>query len=224
MGQPCGAVNQGTPDHFDLKPACGKDNFWQGREAIMRITVDIEINDADQQSLAGILGCTVQELPNRLPGYGSAALEEYIRMFLGQRVSKRGTDFLEHRLFLLILRALGGRVPGETAISNLFQTTATESRSLTRAVMSKFQYAMSDAIKATIIAELERATRNEGEDNYSMALACTSLVDHLNRELGKLDGRLIQISKKKGSVAIYEITAESYVRLRRHFEMEDAAE
>jgi hypothetical protein len=81
-------------------------------------------------------------------------------MFLGQKVFRRGSDILEYRLFLLIEKALEGQIPDEQVVSNLFQTTPTESRSLIRSVMSKYQYQLRGAIEYSIRAILENASKD----------------------------------------------------------------
>ncbi|HEY8788095.1 MAG TPA: hypothetical protein VIM10_03025 [Actinopolymorphaceae bacterium] len=91
----------------------------------------------ERKQLAATLGCDAKDLTKTLKAYGEAASEEYVRMILGQKVFTRGTDIREYRLSLLITHVFGGRLPSEQLISALFQTTATQSRALLRAVMSK---------------------------------------------------------------------------------------
>jgi hypothetical protein len=118
----------------------------------MKIAFNIDLDKNDKEELAIILGCNSQELAQKLSLYGVAALREYITMFLGQKVFRRGSDILEYRLFLLIESALEGQIPDEQVVSNLFQTTSTESRSLIRSVMSKYQYQLREAIEDSIKA------------------------------------------------------------------------
>ncbi|HYM60686.1 MAG TPA: hypothetical protein VEZ11_07320, partial [Thermoanaerobaculia bacterium] len=116
----------------------------------MKITVDLDLSDPETKQLAGTLGCSVKDLPAKLSDSCSAAAEEYARMFLGQKVFTRGSDIQEYRLFLLIRHAFGGSIPDEQHISDLFQTTASQSGSLIRSVMSKFQYELRQVIDATL--------------------------------------------------------------------------
>src|SRR4051794_20961152 len=100
----------------------------------------------EKRQLAATLGCTVRDLSRTFKDYEKAASEEYARMILGQRVLTRGQDIREYRLCLMINHVFGGRLPSERQISALFQTTATQSRALLRAVMSKYQYELQTAI------------------------------------------------------------------------------
>ena len=68
----------------------------------MDITCRINLSDNEINQLSGILRCEIDDLDNELSKYGNAALEEYIRLFLGQKVFTRGSDFREYRLCFII--------------------------------------------------------------------------------------------------------------------------
>jgi hypothetical protein len=99
-----------------------------------------QYSDAERDQLADALGCAVKDLDGRLAEFVSAAEEEYVRMILGQHVYSRGQDIKIYRLSLMIKHAFGGQLPTEGQNSAHFQTTASESRSLLRAVRAKYQY------------------------------------------------------------------------------------
>jgi hypothetical protein len=115
------------------------------------------LSDEEKTQLAGILRCQVGELDAVLASYATAALEEYTRMFIGQRAFTRGADIQEHRLFLLIKEPFENQIPDEQRVSNLFQTTATQSRSLIQSVMSKYQYELQDAINSSLTSTVQDA-------------------------------------------------------------------
>jgi hypothetical protein len=175
------------------------------------ITLDLTLTEVERDQLAGILGSGVDELETRLVPYATAAVHEYVGMFLGQRVFTRGSDILEYRLFLLIRSAFDQRLPDEQRISALFQTSLTGSRSLLRSVMSKYQYELQSEIGKTLRETLEGATI-EGDD-FLVTLNSENVVEALNRLLGKLDGTLPSVSKKSGTVATYVVRASAYHRL-----------
>jgi hypothetical protein len=52
----------------------------------MTITVDLALGAKERDQLAGILGCTPNQLDTKFAPYVHAAADEYARMFLGQRV------------------------------------------------------------------------------------------------------------------------------------------
>lgn len=96
----------------------------------MPITIELGLADEERNQLAGILKCSPGELDATLEPYARSALEEYGRMFIGQRVFTRGADIQVYRLFLLIKGPFDNQIPDEQIVSDLFQTTANQSRSL----------------------------------------------------------------------------------------------
>lgn len=179
----------------------------------MQIIYTVNFTPTEEAEITAILGCTTTELNTRLNACLGASLKEYLTMFRGQKVFKRGSDMLEYRLFLLIEHIFNGVIPDEKTVSSLFQTTLTESRSLIRAVMSKYQYQLRTYIDATLRASLVAATRQDPTQDYSVVINSHNVVDELNKALADIDGSLSSITKKRGSVSTYEITPSSYNRL-----------
>lgn len=179
----------------------------------MDVTTNINLSAADIDEISNILGCANIDLNAKLNSCASACINEYLSMIRGQKVFKRGSDMLEYRLFLLINTVFDGKIPDESTVSRLFQTTITESRSLIRAVISKYQYQLKDCIDTTIKATLTAATRVAITDPYSVVISSQNLVDELNKLLGEIDGNLASVSKRRGSVSTYEIAASSYNNL-----------
>lgn len=182
----------------------------------MKIEVDVPLNDDETRQLAGILGVDAKNLPKALQPFSRSAVEEYVRMFLGQRVFTRGRDALEFRLFLLIRGAFGNKIPDEKRVCALFQYSPTQARSLIRAVMSKYQYDLSEAIDATLTETVRQVSR-DNEDKLSVVINSENLVDALNVTLASIDGSLPQISKKKGTVSTYDFKESTYGRLCEHY-------
>jgi len=60
----------------------------------MPIAVDLTVSPEERRQLARILGCTDDSLDDALTAFATAALQEYVQMFLGQRVLTRGSDIL----------------------------------------------------------------------------------------------------------------------------------
>jgi len=183
----------------------------------MDITTKLNLAAQDQKELARILSCKEADLPKVLAPHSSAALEEMISMFLGQKVFTRGSDLLEYRLLLLIRHAFGGRIPDEQEVCRLFQMTSTASRSLIRAVMSKYQYLLKSEIEGTLKTLIDNATFEKDQDVITMSIHNLNLVDELNRELAEVDTNLPPVQKKRGSVATYEIQPSAYQRLCTRF-------
>jgi hypothetical protein len=183
----------------------------------MDVQVTVTLSDEEKTELTQILNCTEAELPTVLKAFSSASLQEYISMILGQKVFKRGTDILEYRLFLLIEGVFDNKVPDEQEVCKLFQTTSTESRSLIRSVISKYQYQLKAAVEKTIKSILENAQQENDQMPYTININSQNVVEELNRQLASIDGNLTAVTKKRGCVSIYEIKQSSYARLCEKF-------
>lgn len=181
----------------------------------MRVNVQVDLDDGYCAELAKIIGCHEHELEANLAPFASAAVHEYVSMFLGQKVFSRGSDIHEYRLFLLITRALGNHIPDEASVCRLFQTTTSESRALIRAVMSKYQYLLREAVDSTMRRIIDTANQEEVEGNWEVIINNQNMVDELNRLLASIDGSLQPIGKRRGSVATFEISPTSYGRLKK---------
>ena len=174
---------------------------------------------ADETSqLAATFGCKEVNLGSEIARYSSAAEEEYLRMILGQRVFTRGQDILEYRLYLLIKNVFGGHLPSEQQISSLFQTTTTQSRGLLRAVMSKYQYELQDAIHGTLRDVLSAASDDPNSDGCLITVDSGNIIEALNRQIISIDGSLHQVSKLRNSASTYVIAKDSYDQLVKHLQ------
>lgn len=179
----------------------------------MQITTTLNLNAQELVEMSDILGCTQADLNARMNDYLGASVNEYLAMFRGQKVFKRGSDILEYRLFLLIGTAFNGIIPDERTVSSLFQTTLTESRSLIRSVISKYQYQLRSHVERTISVSLSNASRHDASQHYSVVINSQNTVDELNKSLANIDGSLSPVVKKKGSVSTFEIAPSSYIAL-----------
>lgn len=150
-----------------------------------------------------------------------ASFEEYLKLFIGQKVFTRGSDMKEFRLLLIIKHVFGGKVPSEDTVSKLFQLTNSESKSLIRSVMSKYQYEMSDMIKNSLRETIDRAkpsTTDEGTlEGYKMDIKTHNILQELNKILGYLDGGAPMITKERGTYSTYNIKPSSYNKLKDYF-------
>jgi len=183
----------------------------------MEVQVIINLSKNEETELAKILNSKKSNLSKSISPYASASVEEFITMFLGQKVFNRGSDIMEYRVFLLIKHAFNGRIPDEQEVSKLFQTTTTGSRSLIRAVMSKYQYQLKSIIDSTLTNLLENSTVSDERNSYLIAVHNLNLVEELNRELAEIDTNLPPVQKMRGSVSTYQISPSSYNKLCEKF-------
>jgi hypothetical protein len=179
----------------------------------MDINIDIDLTGEEERQLSGILRCDQDELNNNLEPFIAAAAEEYVRLFLGQKVFTRGSDFREYRLFLLIHYAFDNEIPDEQQICDLFQTTVNQARSLIRSVMSKYQYELAEAIKKSLCNVVLNARYSEENEVYLITVDNENIIDALNRMIGAIDGTLPPVTKRRSTVSTYKFPASSYERV-----------
>jgi hypothetical protein len=181
------------------------------------VTASLDLTPENETQLADVLGCSPAQLSSRLAPYASAALTEYVMMFLGQRVFTRGSDMREYRLLLLIQQAMGNNIPDEASVSRLFQSTTSESRVLLRAVMSKYQAQSHSAAEQSIRAVLGTAKFPDEGNTWQITIDNTIIVEHLNRALVETDGTLEKVAKHGQSVSTYDVTPASFDALCKKF-------
>jgi hypothetical protein len=179
----------------------------------MAIQFDFQMEEHERRLLGNILGCSEEEFDISLSKFGKAAIEEYVRMFLGQKVFTRGADIKEYRLLLLIKTVFDNEIPEEQKVCDLFQMTSTESRSLIRSVMSKYQYELKEAITKTLVDKVSNVIYDESESYYTVDIKTENIVSELNRILGTVDGSLPPIARKKGTVSTYIIRTSALNKL-----------
>lgn len=183
----------------------------------MQITFDLPISQPDQDKLAHVLMCDQAELQAKMTLYARAAAEEYVEMFLGRTAFRRTQDFLDFRIYLLVIHVLNGRLPDEALVSRLFQTSATESRARLKSVTSKYQRGLENQIKGSVTAILNAANHDQAEDTFTITINNQTIVDLLNSTLASIDGSHIQVAKVRGSVGSYVMPRASYEDLQAHF-------
>lgn len=177
-----------------------------------KIAIELDLPDREMEQLARSLNCKTADLSGRFAPYVSAAAEEYVRMFLGQKVFTRGSDIREYRLFLLIQHVFGNSLPDEQKISDLFQTTASQSSSLVRSVMSKFQYDLRDKIDATC-QSIVASVAPGADGTLTTVIPSPNLVEKLNRRIAAIDGTLPVIARKPDAASTYVFPKSTYLRL-----------
>ena len=185
----------------------------------MQISFEVELSADQQDRLAGVVGGSVEELDERLANYASAALREYINMFLGSWTPSRISDFLEYRLLSLIEEVFAGEIPDEDIVVRHFSMTPSQARALVRSVLSKHQYALSEPLRAALSLTVGRCEQQGENGGYEVVINNNTVVEELNRMLATIDGRLPRITKKRGSVSVYQVDIASYEALCSHLEL-----
>ena len=187
----------------------------------MKLDIELELERDEVVEVSAILGCTEKELPQVLSRHIRASAKEYLSMYRGQKVFRRATDIHEFRLLLLIEETFSGRIPDEHEVTKLFQTTPSESRSLIRSVLAKYQYKIKEGILGTVKSALLRARQDIQGGDYAVAINSLNIVDEMNRLLADKDGSLHQVRRKRDSVSTYEIKPSSFNALAQAVGMEE---
>ena len=160
----------------------------------MRFEIELQLSNAEAAEIATILGCGVEHVPTQLASHFSASAQEYLAMYRGQKVFRRGTDILEHRLFLLIESAFDGKIPDEHQVTSLFPTSAGRSRPLIRSGSCKVSVPnRSIGIKRTMAAECQNyayAQRQGRGAHHTVTINSVNIVEEMNRLLADHDGGL----------------------------------
>ncbi len=185
--------------------------------------IEFEPSGGDLEMLAEILGTSPDEVEAALAPYLHAAATEYVEMFLGRKVFTRGQDIREYRLFLL-MKEVFERLPDEQEVSDLFQTTESQSRSLIRSMMSKYQYDLTDVLNTSMKATLEAAAQDENAeegDDWYVTVSSENIVEALNRVVAQTDGRLTRIALRKGTASSYVIRPSTRTALRAALGLDD---
>jgi|GEM_PF-416437 len=202
----------------------------------MNVNFNINLSEEETTLLAQIfqiepdnpperpIGTKDAELEEKVSSISEAAGYEYIRMVLGQKIFTRGQDIKEYRLLLLIKYFFYGSIPDEQMITTLFQTTNTESKSLLRSVLAKYQYELRPSIEHTITNILRNDLtpgENATEDVvFYVSNIPVNIIDEMNKTLSSINGALTQISKKRGSLNTFEIANSSCTSLKAYYGIE----
>ena len=169
------------------------------------------LSTEERRQLAHAFGCTVGELDGRLKSVSEAATREYLAMFLGQEAFSRADDFLVWRLYLLIETVFAQRLPSTATVSALFQTTASRSRTLLRAVMSKYQYQLQAAISGSLQQLLDDSEPASDESSARVIVpGSDTLVDALNDRIASRGGDYPAIGRVHGHVNQYRVEKSSF--------------
>jgi len=181
----------------------------------MRIEFELELSEDEQEALKRTIGTNEEEpLETTLRGHARAALQEYLDCYLGKRVSTRGSEILEQRLVLLTLHAFESKIPNETRVSQLFQTTITRSRTMIRNTLARYRSDLGEASQASARAVLEGAIWPGGNaSSYQARNPPSNIVELLNQRLLSADPALTRITRLANSSGIYEINKYSYDEL-----------
>jgi hypothetical protein len=142
-----------------------------------------------------------------------AALDEYRDMFLGMGLPSRASEIREFRLYYLIKRFFGGKIPDELEVARMFQLPHARARNLILYVLTRFRFNLSAEILDTLHDIIEGAEhlKEDGGEEYRVFIGSENMVDELNRIITSSGGyRYNQLTKMRGESNKYSIPVDSY--------------
>lgn len=177
----------------------------------MKISLEVDIPDADVQALADALGCAPADIEQTLQGHGQAAMDEYAAMYLGRDTPTSAAELRQLRLALLVERVFVDGMPDEERVAGLFQLTLPASRTLIRNTMTRYRARLAASVEAA--GKTAVNTAQWAGDVVEISIPSTSLVEAMNRTLARNNSQHVRISKKQGTVSVYVTAAASYALL-----------
>ncbi|MEQ9582189.1 MAG: hypothetical protein RIM68_08490 [Arenibacter sp.] len=183
---------------------------------------DIDGADIPQEKidlLCASLGIDDQDdLQDRINNVALASLVEYIEMLVGKGMSNRADEAKQDRLFYLIKQVFTPRVPGDDAVSVMFQLTSTQSKSLLRNTLSRYRTRLKDEIATTLVEIYKAATLYGDSGNYEVPIESEVFVELLNQIVAREGADYFPITKKRESGnSKYRITADTHRMLGEYF-------
>lgn len=186
----------------------------------MQILAELELQDTEEEELCSILGCSPSELPQTLAAHASAALEEYVRLYLGQEVFTQKSQADQYRLYLLTKHVYDEQMPSEDIVRSLFQTDQNRTRSLMRDVLAKYQYRLRNGVRRSIAQLLSQVQWLADSNAYIVSINNKSIVGEINGTLTQIDGTLPPIRLRPGTSANYLIPQSSYNKLCEYYDVD----
>ena len=184
----------------------------------LNINISFLINEEDKNLLMNILRVNQDQLSEALQSHTVSALEEYINMYLGKNIYKRGSDIQENKLYLLIKNNVFDGMPTEKEVSKFFQTTIGQSRTLLRAVNTKYQYKLRNVILENLKKTIEKSNLVDGD--YELFVESKFTLEELDILISSLGGEVAPIKKKRDTSSIYIIPSDTYQRIIAHIDGE----
>lgn len=179
----------------------------------MKLELELSLTSDVETRLAEALGCKTSELAAKLKPYAGAALQEYVDMFVGDKVVTSGADLRAYRLYRIAAASDPPGIPDDDRVVALFQLTAGQSRNLIAATLAKYQYRLERNLAQTMLNAIE-PNKPEGED-YEIA---PSLVEAMNRLARRIDKGLDPIGKSKTG-SRYTVPKDTRTKLLKDLRM-----
>jgi len=172
------------------------------------LTKPLTFDEQDAAHLASVLGCKPEEVKDKLVDHAQAALDEYIDMYVGRRTPTQAREFLEHRLTLLITRALKDEIPTDDQVARLFNSSRSQARTLLRNTFSRHRFQLSEVVVNSATKALEQAQPAVG--GFALTIRSAYLAEWMNQELDRKDKGSPPLTPMRDRVSRYLAAPSSY--------------
>jgi len=172
--------------------------------ADVKITTDLQLDDATVRVLRDLFGCTEGELGAKLGPYVKAAAHEYIEMFTGAAPITSATDVCERRLVAIIRHGLGA-IPKPAELGRLFKMTTTGAATLVQNVSAKHDVSVGPIYNAALLAYVTAAKPDEGAKagKHFVSIDNVAMVRKLNDLLRGADEPMTLVRLTEDSASLY---------------------
>jgi hypothetical protein len=174
----------------------------------MDLSAPLAFDDNDAADLAVVLGCTADQVKDKLVAHAQAALEEYTDMYLGRRAPTQGKEILEQRLCRLMQRALTDGLPTDDQVGRLFNTNQSAARTLIRNTISKHRFQLSGAVAASAKTALQKAVKDG--DRFVLTIRSNYLAEWMNQDLARSNQGSPPLILERSRVSRYSTAKSSY--------------
>ena len=149
-----------------------------------------ELTDAERERLASGLAVDARDLPAYLDRIAAAAAREYLDLFLGRRIPSTAKESRELRLLLLVQHVFRA-MPPTTVVSDLFQLTTSQARTLVRNTRTRFRFELTEVLEAAVAGFLDAGERRG--DVLVVEIRDEALVEYVKEAVLRGEGNPPQI-------------------------------
>jgi len=178
--------------------------------ADVKITTNLQLDNATARVLRDLFGCTEEELGAKLEPYVKAATHEYIDMFTGAAPITSATDVRERRLVAIIRHGLRV-IPKPAELGRLFKMTTTGAATLIQNVSAKHDVIVGPIYNAALLAYVSAAKPEEDAKagKHFVSIENMAMVRRLNDLLRGADEPKTLVRLVEGSASLYGMDPSS---------------
>lgn len=173
---------------------------------------NVDLTTEEEAALVRVFGGNAAGLQARLAPFASAALREYIDMFLGQAVTT-ASDVRERRLVAMMLALPPARFPKDDDIARWFNLTPASARSLLRTTLARHRHKLRAVMDAAARSFIGAAGAPAQNGDREARFPNSVVIDMLNEQLAAATAVRKPIRRKADTFDTYVIPNGSMIEL-----------